>query len=90
MEFPAVHFGILYSISYLPVAATQYIIDPLFKLILNGDDLADADFVPVSIGFAILSLLSLYMPIYNHFWLGRKHLQSEAGTDDKLPNATAL
>ena len=91
MEFPAAHFGILYSIGYLPVAATQYIVDPLYKLILNGDDIADADFVPVSIGFAVLSLLSLYMPIYNHFWLGRKHLEKiQDDNDDKLSNETTF
>ena len=72
LEFPEVHFGILYSLGMIPIAAIQYIIEPLFRLILNGDDIADADFVSVSIGFIILSAVSLYMPIYNHFWLGRK------------------
>ena len=74
MEFPAVHFGTLYSIGLLPVVATQYLIEPMFKLILNGDDIADANFIPVSLGFAVLSVLSLYMPIYNHFWLGKQSL----------------
>ena len=71
LEFPEVHFGILYSLGMIPIAAIQYIIEPLFLVILNGDDIADADFKPVSIGFVMLSVVSLYMPIYNHFWLGR-------------------
>lgn len=72
----------------IPAAGTQYLIDPIFKIIINGDDIADADFVPVSIAFAVLSIVSLYLPIYNHFWLGKqskleseKDRKSESGTD---------
>ena len=50
MEFPAVHFETLYSIALLPVVATQYRIEPMFRLILNADDFADANFKPVSMG----------------------------------------
>ena len=73
LQFPALHFGTLYSIGLILPAGLQYVIDPLFTLILNGDNIADADFVPVSVGFAAVSLLSVYMPVYNHFWLGRHH-----------------
>ena len=71
-EFPAEHFGILYTVSLVPGAAINYLseffyiliyliiyynllVDPLFKLILNGsDDIADANFVTISIAFAIM------------------------------------
>ena len=72
MQFPREHFGTLYSMSLVPSAACQYVISPLFDLILNGDDIADADFVPVSIGFAAVSLASIYMPLYNHFVLTKQ------------------
>ena len=70
-EFPAVHFGTLYAISIVPGAGVNYLIDPLYNLILNGDDIADADFVPISIGLAVLAAVSVYMPLYHQFWLGR-------------------
>ena len=70
-EFPAEHFGILYTVSLVPGAAINYLsefflyiysiiyyyllVDPLLKLILNGsDDIADANFVTISIAFAIM------------------------------------
>ena len=80
MQFPREHFGTLYSMSLVPSAACQYVISPLFDLILNGDDIADADFVPVSIGFAAVSLASIYMPLYNHFVLTKQlNLEEENG-----------
>jgi len=79
MEFPAVHFGTVFSLGLIPSVGVQYVYNPLFKLILNGDNIADANFVPVSIGFAVLSAVSLYMPLYNHFALGK---QSEVAPDD--------
>ena len=33
------------------MAYSVYINNPLFGLILNGDDIADANFIPVSAGF---------------------------------------
>ena len=70
----------MFSIGLLPAVGFQYVIDPLFKLILNGDNIADANFVPVSIGFAVLSGVSLYMPLYNHFALGKP---SQVAPDDE-------
>ena len=49
----------------VPAAACNYLIDPLFGAILNGDDIADANFVPVSVGFAVLSIISIYLPLYH-------------------------
>lgn len=71
MYFPVEHFGILYGVGFIPSAVCQYVIDPLYALILNGDDIGDADFKPVSIGFGIACAVSIYMPLYHHFLLGR-------------------
>ena len=71
MYFPAEHFGILYGVGFIPSAACQYVIDPLYALILNGDNIADADFAPVSKVFGIICAISIYMPLYHHFILGR-------------------
>ena len=42
-----------------------------FKLILNGDDIAEADFGPVSIGFGIACFACLASAIYT-LWFGVK------------------
>ena len=86
LEFPAVHFGTIFSVGMIPAAGVQYVIDPLFKLILNGDDMADAEFVPVSIGFAVLSLVSLYMPAYNHFKLGKPSQVAPVENEKEVTN----
>lgn len=85
-EFPAEHFGILYTVSLVPGAAINYLIDPLFKLILNGsDDIADANFVTISIAFAIMCGVSIYMPIYHHFFLGKAgDDETKASEDDSF------
>jgi len=83
-QFPSVHFGMLYSLSVLPAVALNYVIDPLYSnVILNGDDIADAEFVPVSIGFAVVSACSIFFPIYHHFWLG-KGIRVDNSIDVKL------
>jgi len=71
MYFPAEHFGILYGVGFIPSAACQYVINPLYALILNGDDIADADFAPVSKVFGIVCAVSIYMVFYHHFFLGK-------------------
>ena len=43
----------MYGMFGMPLIILQWIIDPLYKLILNGADLGDAEFCPVQIGFAI-------------------------------------
>ena len=42
--FPADHFSALYGCLQLPSFALFWRTDPLFKLILNGDDIADAEY----------------------------------------------
>ena len=39
MYFPEEHFGFLYGLSLVPIAASQYLIDPMFQVIINGDDI---------------------------------------------------
>jgi len=82
MQFPREYFGTLYAVSLVPAAACQYIIQPLFEITLNGDDIADADFVPVAIGFAVMSAVSIYMPLYNHFVLINQ-LPPEEGAEEE-------
>ncbi|CAG5110581.1 Oidioi.mRNA.OKI2018_I69.chr2.g4967.t1.cds [Oikopleura dioica] len=64
--FPAEHFGPLYGLLTAPTLVTMWLMDPLFRLILgDSDSLADADFSPVSIGFAVicgLCLLQVVLP----------------------------
>ena len=45
--------SVMYGMFGMPLIILQWIIDPLYKLILNGADLGDAEFCPVQIGFAI-------------------------------------
>ena len=58
------HFAALFGIINMPAIALFWLTDPLYGIILNGDDISDADFVPVSIGFAVVSLLSLISVIF--------------------------
>ncbi|CAG5110747.1 Oidioi.mRNA.OKI2018_I69.chr2.g5117.t1.cds [Oikopleura dioica] len=64
--FPPEHFGSLYGILTAPGIVTMWFIDPLFRLILgDSESLADADFAPVSIGFAVLcgvGLIQVFLP----------------------------
>lgn len=45
--------SVMYGMFGMPLIILQWIIDPLYKLILNGADLGDAEFCPVQIGFAV-------------------------------------
>ena len=39
------HFGILFMLSNVPAGAANFVVDPIYQnLILNGDNLADANF----------------------------------------------
>ena len=45
----------------------MWLIDPLFGVILNGSDIVDADFCPVSIGFAVSVGLCLITVVFVAF-----------------------
>lgn len=51
--YPIELMSVMYGIFAMPLIILQWVIDPLFKLILNGPDLGDAEFCPVQIGFAV-------------------------------------
>jgi hypothetical protein len=64
--FPFEHYGALIGLATAPAIATTWLIDPLFGLIVGeADELVDANFAPVSIGFAVvcgLCLLQVFIP----------------------------
>ena len=49
----------LFGIISLPGAALMWLSQPLFRQILNGGEIRDADFVPVSVSFAVLTAASV-------------------------------
>ena len=65
MYFPPNQFGILYSISLIPVAIAQFFVPLIFKLIDSGDSISEADFAPVSTAFGVCSLICSFLVIYN-------------------------
>ena len=64
--FPLEHYGVLNGLATAPAIGTLWLIDPLFRLILGeADELADANFAPVSTGFAVvcgLCLIQVFIP----------------------------
>ena len=47
--------------------AGQFLITPLFSIIQNGDNIKDADFLPVSLGMAVACCACSFMIFYNIF-----------------------
>lgn len=62
--FPVEHFSSLYGITNIPGVVLFWVNDPLYGLILNGDDIADANFCPVSVGFAVACFLCLTAVVF--------------------------
>ena len=65
--FPREHYAVLIGLATAPASATMWLIDdPLFHQILGeADELGDANFAPVSIGFAVvcgLCMLQVFIP----------------------------
>ena len=88
--FPAEHFGSLYGVLTAPGIITMWFIDPLFRVIVGDNALADADFAPVSIGFAVVCgvcLLQVFIPKYGLISaakrMSRENKESDAGKDLK-------
>ena len=65
MYFPPNQFGILYSISLIPVAIAQFFVPLIFKLIDSGDSISEANFAPVSTAFGVCCLICSFLVIYN-------------------------
>ena len=54
----------LYGIIYVPGAALMWLSQPLFGQILGGGEIGDADFIPVSIAFAVICLATVTIIIF--------------------------
>ena len=69
--------SIMYGVFTIPMILVQWCIDPLYHfLILNGENIADADFCPVQIGFASLAAFCSFSVIYT-FIVGKNSSNSE-------------
>ena len=77
--YPIEQYSFIYALMTLPTIAFHWVTEPLYSLIINGDDIADANFVPVSIGFAIACGLTSLSIIYT-FLVGQKLIKE---TGDK-------
>ena len=71
----------LYGLLSLPGIALLWVNNPLYGLILNGDDIADADFIPVSAGFCVACFLC-FTAVWGVIIAGRRKikLSNEAST----------
>ena len=70
VTIPRCTYNYIVKITFRSILA-QWLIAVFFKLILNGDDIADADFGPVSIGFGVACFVCLASAIYT-IWFGVK------------------
>ena len=75
--FPMSHVPLLYGTLCLPSFALSWLTVPLYNVMLNGPDIADADFTKVNAGLAAVSGLTL-IPIIIIFILGRKAMDELA------------
>ena len=60
----------------------MWISDPLYALILNGDDIVDADFTGVSIAFVVVCFLCLISPLLILYY-GKRKVAAEQKTDER-------
>ena len=79
--YPIEQYSFIYALLTLPTIAFHWITEPLYSLIINGDDIANVDFVPVSIGFAIACGLSSFSIVYT-FIVGRKLVKEVCDNSD--------
>lgn len=74
--FPAEHFSALYSLMNIPCGFANFAIDPLYStLILNGSDLGNANFIPVSFGFMIACAVCGLFIVYSIFLIARMNIE---------------
>ena len=78
--YPIEQYSFIYALLTIPTIGFHWVVDPLFKLIITGDDIADADFAPVSIGFAVVCGVTVLSVIYT-FVVGRRLIESEKTGD---------
>jgi len=76
LYFPVEYFSVLYGVIHLPALALTWLNEPFFKLIINGSDISDANFVPVSIALSIVTFLCI-IPLYFLVRSGLKIMHKE-------------
>ena len=73
--FPISQFPILLGCSLLPILVSTYLISLFYSIIIGDGNVYEADWVPVSIGFAVAcAILLLFVP-YN-LYIGNKLLKT--------------
>ena len=75
-------FPFLYGIMKVPSIILMVINKPLYGMIIQGDDIIDADFCPVSIGLGIAAGVTIFFVIYI-FIQGRKILKNEKSGEEE-------
>ena len=79
--YPIEQYSFIYALMTLPNIAFHWITEPLYSLIITGDDIANANFVSVSIGFAIACGLTSLSIVYT-FVVGQKLITEVGGQTD--------
>ena len=79
--YPIEQYSFIYALLTLPTIAFHWVTEPLYGLIINGDDISEADFAPVSIGFAVACGLTSLSIIYT-FIVGRKLIKRNGERTD--------
>ena len=95
--FPISQFPILLGCSLLPILISTYLISLFYSIIIGDGNVYEADWVPVSIGFAVACAILLAFVPYNLF-LGKQLLKTskmqesndgpDANDDEKQPAGT--
>ena len=75
--FPVSQFSILLGVSLIPILISTYLISFLYSIIIGDGTVFEADWIPVSIGFAIACGVLLYKVPYN-LYIGRQLLATAA------------
>jgi hypothetical protein len=76
-------FPFLFAIIMIPPLLLIAVNEPLFAMILQGDDIIDANFCPVSIGLGVTSGVTILSVIYI-FIQGRKTLKNKKNDEEEV------
>ena len=79
--YPIEWYSFVFALLTLPTIAFHWVTEPLYGLIINGDDIAEADIPPVSIGFAVACGLTSLSIIYTYV-VGRKLIKRNGEMTD--------
>ena len=75
--FPISQFSILLGVSLIPIILSTFLIAEFYSIIIGDGSVYEADWVPVSIGFAIACAVGLYKVPYN-LYIGKQLLASSS------------